>query len=227
MLVEGGYTFNASGPSPVSSHDYPETLLRVGALANWFEFRVGQNFLTQKRNLFGVTTTATGAQDLYLGVKFALTEQKRFVPEIAVIPQMTVPTGSSSATAGRTLPGVNVDGTWEIARNRYGVEFVIGNNVVSDDPQHSHFELDTGFTNVFQVTRKLEAFAEWDAFYPNRPRVTRSRRPALRRRRGGFICDRQRRRRFSCRSRIERSGKQVPDRHRIRFPPLKAVAVSN
>ena len=167
MLVEGGYTFNASGPSPVSSHDYPETLLRVGVLTNWFEVRVGQNFLTQKRNLFGVTTAATGAQDLYLGVKFALTEQKRFLPEIAVIPQMTVPTGSSSATAGRTLPGVNLDGTWEIARNRYSVEFVLGNNLVSDDPQYSHFEFDTGFTNVFQVTRKLEAFAEWDAFYPS------------------------------------------------------------
>jgi hypothetical protein len=167
VLVEGGYTFNASGPSPVSAHDYPETLVRIGVLANWFEVRAGQNFITQKRSLSGVTTTVTGPQDLYLGVKFALTEQKRYLPEIAVIPQMTVPTGSAAVTAGKTLPGINVDGTWEIAKDRYGIEFVIGNNRVADDPQHSHFEFDTGITNVFQVTRKLEAFGEWDAFYPS------------------------------------------------------------
>jgi hypothetical protein len=166
MLLEGGYTFNSSGQSTVPAHDYPETLLRIGVLANWFEVRVGQNFLTQKGSLSGVTTAATGPQDLYLGVKFAITEQKRYVPELAVIPQMTVPTGSASVTAGRILPGINVDGTWEIAKNRYGIEFVVGNNRVSDAPQHSHFELDTGITNVFQVTRRLEAFGEWDMFIP-------------------------------------------------------------
>jgi hypothetical protein len=140
--------------------------LRIGVLANWFEVRVGQNFLTQKGSLSGVTTSATGPQDLYLGVKFAITEQKRYVPELAVIPQMTVPTGSTSVTAGRILPGINVDGTWEIVKNRYGIEFVVGNNRVADVPQHSHFELDTGITNVFQVTRRLEAFGEWDMFIP-------------------------------------------------------------
>jgi hypothetical protein len=51
-------------------------------------------------------------------------------------------------------------------KNRYGIEFVVGNNRVSDAPQHSHFELDTGITNVFQVTRRLEAFGEWDMFIP-------------------------------------------------------------
>jgi hypothetical protein len=167
MLVEGGYTFNASGPSPVSAHDYPETLVRIGILADWFEVRAGQNFLTQKSTLSGVTTSVTGPQDLYLGVKFALTGQKRYLPEMAVIPQMTLPTGSHAVTAAKTLPGINLDGTWEIAKNRYGIEFVIGNNRVADDPQHSHFELATGFTNVFQVTRKLEAFGEWDSFYPS------------------------------------------------------------
>ena len=58
------------------------------------------------------------------------------MPELAVIPQMTVPTGSASITAGRAFPGINVDGTWEIAKNRYGIEFVVGNNRVSDAPLH-------------------------------------------------------------------------------------------
>jgi hypothetical protein len=167
MLVEGGYTFNQSGQLSSASHDYPETLLRAGMLADWFEVRIGQNFIKQEHMPSGVTMTAQGAQDLYLGFKVAVTEQKRYLPEIAVIPQMTVPTGNHLVTAGRTLPGVNIDGTWEILKDRYGIEFVIGNNIVSDDPHHSHFEFDTGFTHVFQVTRKLEAFGEWDAFYPS------------------------------------------------------------
>jgi hypothetical protein len=167
MLVEGGYTFNQSGQLSSASHDYPETLLRAGMVADWFEVRIGQNFIKQEHMPSGVTMAAPGAQDLYLGFKVAVTEQKRYLPEIAVIPQMTVPTGNHLVTAGRTLPGVNIDGTWEILKDRYGIEFVVGNNVVSDDPHHSHFEFDTGFTHVFQVTRKLEAFGEWDAFYPS------------------------------------------------------------
>jgi hypothetical protein len=142
-------------------------LLRFGLLTNWFEFRIGQNFLRQERSHLGTTSKTIGAQDLYLGVKVALTPQRRFLPEIAVIPQMTVPKSSPSATTGRTLPGVNIDGTWEIAKNRYGIEVVVGNNRIADDSQHTHIETSTGFTNVFQLSRKLEAFGEWDAFYPS------------------------------------------------------------
>jgi hypothetical protein len=48
--------------------------------------------------------------------------------------------------------------------NRYGVEFVVGSNRVSDDAQNSHFELATGITQVFWVSRNVEAFGEWDMF---------------------------------------------------------------
>jgi hypothetical protein len=136
-------------------------------LADWFEFRIGQNFLKQQSTLSGLTSKASRPQDLYLGVKFALTEQKGLLPELALIPQITVPSGNHLVTAGKTLPGLNVDGTWEIVKNRYGIEFVIGNNRVSDDPRHAHLETATGFTHVFQVTRRLETFGEWDAFYPS------------------------------------------------------------
>jgi len=77
---------------------------------------------------------------------------------------MTVPTGSQEVTGGRVLPGLNVDGTWEIIPNRYGVEFVVGNNRIADDALNSHLESATGITQVFQVSRKVEAFGEWDMF---------------------------------------------------------------
>jgi hypothetical protein len=145
----------------------PEALLRVGVLADWLELRVGQNFLAQRQTIDGITTSAAGAQDLYLGVKLALTEQKGFLPAIAVIPQMTVPTGSSELTAGRILPGLNADFSWDVIKDFFSIELLVANNLVQDDMRTARHELATGLTGVFQLTKKLEAFVEWDAFYPS------------------------------------------------------------
>jgi hypothetical protein len=82
-----------------------------------------------------------------------------------LIPQMTVPTGSAAETAGRVLPGLNADFSWEVIESRFTVELLVANNAVRDDVG-AHHELATGLTGVLQLTPKLEAFAEWDAFYP-------------------------------------------------------------
>src|SRR5262249_52897368 len=107
-ILESGYTFTKKGDSFLS-HTAPEALLRVGVFADWLEFRIGQHTLHQRQTVDEVTTTANGAKDLYLGVKLALTEQKGWLPATVVIPQMTVPTGAAEVTAGKVLPGVNVD----------------------------------------------------------------------------------------------------------------------
>jgi hypothetical protein len=52
-----------------------------------FEFRVGQNFLHQRQTVARATTTASGAQDLYLGMKLGLTEQRGWLPATVLIPQ--------------------------------------------------------------------------------------------------------------------------------------------
>ena len=162
IVLESGYTFTKNRGSSFS-HSAPESLLRVGVFADWFEFRIGQNFLTEQG---GTTATASGAQDLYLGMKFALSDQRGPLPALALIPQMTVPTGSSDVTAGRVLPGVNIDASWDIIKGFFSMELLIANNFVRDDFRSSHFELSTGATGVFQLTKRLEAFVEWDAFYP-------------------------------------------------------------
>jgi hypothetical protein len=168
VVLESGYTLSKKGSSFLSQ-SYPEALLRVGMFADWFEFRIGQNFLHEEEKTGGMTAARSGAQDLYLGMKFALTQQKDLFPAIAVIPQMTVPTGSTTLTANRFLPGLNVDMSWEIVKSFFSVEVLIGNNEAAgkyaDEIHTSHFETSTGVTAAFQVTKKLEAFAEWDAIY--------------------------------------------------------------
>ena len=165
MILEGGYTFNESKVSPFSAQDAPEALYRAGVLAEWFEVRIGENFLRQQRSISGQTLKLTGIQDLYLGAKFAVNGQKGYLPGIALIPQITLPTGNHEVTGGRVLPGLNVDGNWEVIKNRYNIEIVVANNRIADDAHHSHFELATGFTHAFQVNSKFEAFGEWDVFH--------------------------------------------------------------
>ncbi|OLC62020.1 MAG: hypothetical protein AUH76_09145 [Candidatus Rokubacteria bacterium 13_1_40CM_4_67_11] len=79
---------------------------------------------------------------------------------------MTVPTGSKGVTAGRVLPGVNVDFSWEIVKDLFDVELLIATNSVADGNLESHVEVATGLTAAVALTRKLQAFVEWDAFYP-------------------------------------------------------------
>ena len=82
---------------------------------------------------------------------------------------MMVPTGGSDFTANSVLPGLNVDMSWEIVKNLFSVEVLIANNEVTGkyvpEAHTSHLETATGITAAFQVTKKLEAFAEWDAIY--------------------------------------------------------------
>jgi hypothetical protein len=164
-MLESGYTFTKKGTS-LLSHSYPEALLRVGVFTDWFELRAGQNFISEQRTVAGATTSASGAQDLYLGAKLALTEQKGWRPAVAVIPQMTVPTGSKGVSARAVLPGVNVDASWEIIKDFFGIELLVANNRVRDKRDVLRHELATGLTGAFQLTKQLELFVEWDAFYP-------------------------------------------------------------
>jgi len=163
VVLESGYTITERGSSV--SQSYPDALLRIGMFVDWFEFRIGQTFVDQQEGA-GPRTSGSGAADLYLGVKLALTEQIRYLPAIALIPQMTVPTGSSAVTANRVLPGLNIDCGWEVVRDRFNIELLIATNRVRDEVHQSHVEVATGLTAAVDVTRSLEAFVEWDAFYP-------------------------------------------------------------
>src|SRR5262245_2654183 len=158
VVLESGYTF-AKKDSSFLSHSYPEALLRVGMFADWFEFRIGQNFLHEEEKLGGMTNVRSGAQDLYLGMKLALTQQRDLLPAIAVIPQMMVPTGSSDLTASRVLPGLNVDMSWEIVKNFFSVEVLIADNGVAgkyaSEIHTSHFETQLAVSSIsFQMTSK-------------------------------------------------------------------------
>jgi hypothetical protein len=115
--LETGYTYfsDDDGTTSVRTHTAPEALLRVGMFAEWFELRLAYTYFEETTSETGVgRSTVNGSDDLYLGMKLALTGQAGILPEMALVPQMRVPSGSNEVTAGETLPGLNWLYGWDL-----------------------------------------------------------------------------------------------------------------
>lgn len=169
IQIETGYTFfrDKSDGTTTQFHSYPETLLRIGMFADWFEWRVGQNFGTQRITSGGPADTLTGAQDLYVGTKIALTEQSKILPETAVIFQATLPTGRREYTAGRVQPGINYLFGWEVIPDAISLGGSVQGNATRDDDGHSYLTLANSLTVGYTLSEKVGAFTECFAFYPH------------------------------------------------------------
>ncbi len=167
IQLEAGYTHSRNKNAGIqNAHSYPEALLRVGMFADWLEIRVGQNFSnTRTIGIVGHPFSVSGGEDLYLGTKFALTEQKTFLPEYAVVFQMTVPTGPKSLTAGKTLPGMNNLYSWEV-NDFFSIGASTQGNAAVDDDGHTYLELAQSVTFGYTFTEKFGAYTEWFAFFP-------------------------------------------------------------
>jgi len=169
VQLEAGYTCvrdHAAGAVRVAQ-TYPEALLRIGLFADWFELRLGNTYVHSRTTAFGQTTEhRSGMDDLYLGAKLALTEQKGYWPETATILQATVPTGANSLTAGKILPGVSFLYGWDVIPDflSAGGSFIANRAV--DDVGHGYVELAQSFTIGYQLTSQVGAYTEWFALYP-------------------------------------------------------------
>ena len=166
VQLEGGYTFTQDGAGPTTSHSYPEALFRIGMIVDWLEFRIGQNFgNTGGHSPQGVFHTG-GAEDLYLGVKLGLTEQKGVLPETALIVQTTVPSGHRDFTSGKVLPGLNYLFGWDVIEDRLTFGGSLQANRAVDADAHGYVEIAQSLTVGYGLTKKLGAYTEWFAFYP-------------------------------------------------------------
>jgi Putative MetA-pathway of phenol degradation len=170
VQLEAGYTYTrdrSAGAANVT-RTYPDALLRIGLFADWFELRLGQTFVSGRGVTFGVLGERfTGPDDLYVGTKLALTEQKVYLPETALILQATLPTGARVITANQVLPGFNFVFGWDVIKDCLYVGGGLQANRVADDTGHYYVEFADSITVNYQLTRQLGAFTEWFAFFPS------------------------------------------------------------
>jgi hypothetical protein len=167
LQIEMGYTFvkDDEGDTHASSQSYPETLYRIGLFCEWFEVRVGWNFGINTFDDNLVSSTFSGGRDLYLGAKIGLTEQDGWLPEMAIIPQMNVPTGDSEQSDGEVEPGVNWLYGWDI-NEFYSVGGSTQVNRRLDDTDAYYSEFAQSLTINYALTEKLGGYTEWFALMP-------------------------------------------------------------
>ena len=168
--IEFGYGFGSSRTDGghVRSHSLGEPLLRVGVLADWLELRVAASPVRRRTESGGIAVSDTGMEDLYLGVKFALSEQDGLLPATAILTQMTVPIGSAGFSDDRTLPGVNFVYGWDVTDNLSLAGGSQVNQAVGDDSD-LYAEWAQSVTAGVRLGPRIGVYGEWFGFFPSQP----------------------------------------------------------
>ena len=165
---EFGYTFGVDDADGVTAraHSYGEPLLRAGVLSDRLEFRVGAGAATLSTESRGHTATESGLEDLYLGVKVALTEQRGVLPATAILPQVTLPIGGDAFSAGRSLPGVNFLYSWDFTEAVSLAGSTQVNAAVGDQDQ-DYREWAQSLSCGVALGERAGLYGEWYAFVPS------------------------------------------------------------
>lgn len=169
VQVEGGYTFtyDDGNGSEVNEHSFPELLLRTGVLADWLELRVGWNWGNSAETVFGAgDENLSGAEDLYLGMKLALTPQCGCLPETGAIVQMTVPTGSPEFTAHEVLPGVSYLYGWDVNDFFSWGGSSQANRAIDENGEDFYVEFAQSLTTGYSLSDDWGMYVEWFMFAP-------------------------------------------------------------
>ncbi len=165
--LEMGYTYFRDETATVrsSGHSVPEMLLRVGVAADWLEFRIAGNYGRETASTPFGSATAQGFEDLYLGTKIGLTLQQGFLPEMAIVPQMTIPIGSN-ISSNRVLPGINWLYGWEV-NDFISTAGSSQLNFAVDPVTESEFtEFAQSWTIGYTLTDRLGGYTEWFVLVP-------------------------------------------------------------
>ncbi len=116
VQLETGYTYMYDDEDGVriARHSFPNSLLRVGVIANWFELRLDWDYDLERTKTGGAAVRDAGSADINVGCKLALTPQDCFLPESGLIIESTVPAGDDPFTAHEVLPNVNYCYDWDL-----------------------------------------------------------------------------------------------------------------
>lgn len=165
LQLEMGYTYacDNDGTDQTITHSYPEPLFRYGVFAEWLELRVGWNYA----NEFANGVEASGAEDLYLGFKIGITPQEGILPEMALIPQLTVPTGADVFSADEVLPGLNWVYGWEINDLISIGSSTQFNRTIDEITDADYTEWAQSCVVGCTLTDRVGAYTEWFAFFPH------------------------------------------------------------
>jgi hypothetical protein len=166
--LEFGYTFTSDEEDGTKSrsHSFGEPLLRLGLLADWFELRLGVFPSNETVTTGAMRDSNSGLEDLYFGAKIGLTPQAGFAPEMAIIPQTTIPWGGDFS-ADEFQPGVNWIYAWSLTEDISTAGSTQFNRVSDDETGRAYTEWAQSWTVAASLTNEWGTYAEWFAFFPH------------------------------------------------------------
>jgi hypothetical protein len=162
------YTYDSDATSSHINYSYPQSLLRVGTLANWFEVRLAWSMEQESDRVFGVSSqTAVGSDDLNVGFKIALTDQAEWLPQMGIVADMYVPTGSSAFTAGEVLPEIEWIYCWSLTKKLSvtGVTFLT--DATDGGTGNTYLEVSQGVETDLSLTDAIGSYIDWHNSTPD------------------------------------------------------------
>jgi hypothetical protein len=162
---EIGYTYfsDEANGTRTDSHSYPEALLRQGLFRDWFELRIAYNAGSVNDGI----ATINGSEDLYVGAKIGLTPQRGLLPEMAIIPQATLDTGSAGFTDGESLFGTNWVYSWELSDSVSLAGSTQFNRAIDGGSANEYTQWAQSIALGKGITDEIGCYLEWYAFFPD------------------------------------------------------------
>jgi hypothetical protein len=164
--LEAGLTFtrdNPGGGSRAESVEAPEALLRLG-LARGFELRIGAPSYAWADD---GAADENGATDLSLGFKFELATQEGARPSLAVLAELSLPTGADAFTSDSVDPGVILAWAYDLGESGWSVAGNAGVSSLGDGADDRFEEFSASLALGIPLTGALGAFAEYYTFLRN------------------------------------------------------------
>lgn len=163
--IESGYTyaFDDDGTESTIANSFPEMLIRVGVLADWLELRLAWDYLVEDVG----DQRLSGAEDMYLGAKIGLTGQAGLLPEMAIMPQMTVPTGAGVFSAHEVQPGLNWLYGWDVTDTISTGGSTQYNRGSDEDTFNAFTAWSQSWTINYSLADNLGAYTEWFGIFPH------------------------------------------------------------
>jgi len=162
--LESGYTYTRDdGPVASESHTAPELLLRIGVVAEWFELRLGYTSAIEQTG----PSLVGGSEDMIVGTKLALTQQDEFLPEVAFLGELQLPTGSSNLTNNHVLPRGGFIYGWELSDCWSTAGQTIFAQGIDDVTGGTYLEVSQSWTTGVSLTDNIGAYGEWFSIIPH------------------------------------------------------------
>jgi len=178
VQLEAGYAYFLDHDAGMTEnqHQFPDTLWRIGMFAEWFEWRIEYNYSIIDDSFRGpngpMHHITSGSLDLLLGAKLCLTPQEGILPNMGIIPQLAVPSGSPSMTSGEVLPGLVWAYEWEI--KKWTIECLTSINRGRDDADQSFTEFAQAVNVSYEFNKKLGGYVEWVLISPTGSRLEKT-----------------------------------------------------